>query len=287
MIITFPEYVLNKDIDNVYHNPDSIEAKLYSDSEKFIAYITQNISENISNNFIYKIGKLINSLSDKFDLFSIMDKKSKINELIQEWYGQEITKSEIQQSNNYTENQKIDIIRIIDKSQLKVIKLIKNIDKNFDIALLEKYKEFNKEIKKIYHQVFWDILVTELTNNKYDMFMSLLIEIRNNLDIISPKMKKEYDEYIDIDFIQQKIKYNVMDTDDFISLFTYIVDKIILLQAPIKNKITLERWNIILDKSKSDDFVLFLANGIKFIIENIKDIEEDIMNYIMMLEINK
>ena len=144
---------------------------------------------------------------------------------------------------------------------------------------------------------YFDNLEKDIIDCKYIVLQNVLNEIKDNLIMLYKQSKKELDEYFDIEFIIQKLNNNVFPFEDFISLIDYIIDMIILLQAPIRNKDTLEKWNTLkvlstndidsieLDKSESEiykmEYGIIYANtatkAIKIILDEIVIIKNDIL----------
>ena len=142
---------------------------------------------------------------------------------------------------------------------------------------------------------YFDNLEKDIIDCKYIVLQNVLNEIKDNLIMLYKQSKKELDEYFDIEFIIQKLNNNVFPFEDFISLIDYIIDMIILLQAPIRNKDTLEKWNTLkvlstndIDSLESDsesykmEYGIIYANtatkAIKIILDEIVCIKNYIMN---------
>ena len=266
MITTFPEYVLT--------NNDLSSKNVYNSALELVNYTKNNNSYKP-----FTIINLINKFVNLFDEFICLDKKRKINELIQKWYSEQIAKEEINKSIKYNIQQKINVIKIINKTENKIKKYILNLDKNFDLDLLDKYKELYDNIAQTTKQAYWDILIIELNNQKYDMLTNLINEIKTNFIFIAPKYKSEFDELFNI---------TIDESLDFINLANICIDKIIFLQAPIKNTDTINKWEYFKKKfNESDNLPLCIANGTKFIIEQINEIKSDIIEFVIMTHLSQ
>ena len=78
------------------------------------------------------------------------------------------------------------------------------------------------------YEIFWDNIFEEmLLENKYSMLVDILQELHDlTLDLVPSRkdIHKEFDEYIDIEFIKQKLENKVFSHTDFNGLFSYWID---------------------------------------------------------------
>lgn len=93
--------------------------------------------------------------------------------------------------------------------------------------------------EKIVRQAYWDIILNEISQKKYDTLLSLIQELKTLTISLIPNRtdlhKNVFDEYIDISFIKQKFEYNVFGQDDFIGLVTFWLEWIKQLGQPIND----------------------------------------------------
>lgn len=261
MISAFPHYVLNDKI--------SESKNVFSIANDLVILLSTNDIQT------FKFCNLFKRFCKSFDSFLILDKKAQINELIQKWYDDEIAKEEIMKSIKYNAQQKIQVLKTIDTGQNKIKKYITNMDKSFDLDLLVKYKELYDGIAKNTKQAYWDMLVTELDNKNFTMLTDLLNEIKINLIQIAPKYESEFEQLFNV---------TIDENFDFLYFANLIIEKIIFLQAPIKNEDTNHKWNILKIKfNENNNLSLAIANGVKFIIEQLFDIKSDIYELMIVI----
>jgi hypothetical protein len=91
--------------------------------------------------------------------------------------------------------------------------------------------------------------------------MNLLEKIKYMIYNLSPSTNKiiikiELDEFIDIEFINQKLKYNVMSKTDIMNLFYYIWEKITFLQASVRDIDSIASWKDIQNDFQNNDLSL-------------------------------
>jgi hypothetical protein len=277
MTMSFPE--------NILGDIDSTTKKMVHDTTKELyEFLNKTLIGNISFS-IDKFKEVIDKYSVRFDDFITQDKKIKVMELINKWYDDEITKGEVIQSPKYSSEQKNAVVKHLNRSQDTTINFIKRFDCKFNILYLNEYKKVLDKAHNMANSIFWNLLTAELIDSKYDMYFTLLEEIKNDLLILTPASRVEFNEFIDIEFIKQKVQHHVMNNGDFIALYTYIVDKIIELQSPIKNDYTKSCWEIIMakiqDNSQEHLFEIAMANSVKFILDILKDTKDDCYEFYM------
>lgn len=74
------------------------------------------------------------------------------------------------------------------------------------------------------YEVFWDDVFEEMiVENKYETLVSLLRALYD-ISLRLKKDDKEFHEYVDIDFIRQKLEHKVFSHNDFNNLFAYWID---------------------------------------------------------------
>ena len=85
----------------------------------------------------------------------------------------------------------------------------------------------------------------------------------------------------DVNFIIQMIENKAFSPENLLSYSNYLVDIIVNLEAPIRNESTKNEWNKIIIKfkaSKLEEFNKNITIILKFILNRINDINNDIFN---------
>jgi len=278
MISSHPEHVLSVNIAFIEKHPKSYENILYRLSVEITEIFNDILCYNLINEDVIK--NIFGEYNVMFDLFIILDKKKKIDELIKEWYENELTIDKINKSNRYSDEQKIDVLFYLNEHKNKIKKFIKIFDNKFDFNYLNIYKKIYDNINDTCRSIFWDTLTENLIDKNYEFFYLMLSEIKNNLKCLD-KNNVDYDEYIDIDKIKQEIENNVTINDELLRMCNYVVERIVFLQAPIRNEYTINSWNILCNKMSEEKdnpycFQLSIANCMKFISISINEIFDDI-----------
>jgi hypothetical protein len=279
LIYYFPQFIIS------YSN------NLTEDLQYLSYVLIQNI-ENINNIKIYKFVISMNQYINCFNEFINYDKQYKIKELIDKWIDLEKTIKLVENNDRYED--KDDIIIHLKEEQVRTIKYIKIIDNNFDTNILSQIYNITINVENTMSKCYFDNLEKDIIDCKYIVLQNVLTEIKDNLIMLYKQSKKELDEYFDIEFIIQKLNNKVFPIEDFISLVDYIIDIIVLLQAPIRNKDTLNKWNTLkilstndIDSIESDsetykmEYGIIYANtatkAIKIVLDEIVIIKNDII----------
>jgi|SRR3972149_8843546 len=87
-------------------------------------------------------------------------------------------------------------------------------------------------VEKTIKKAYWDLIFQELKENNYSTIISNISELKSMLINLIPNRKdlhKQFDEYIDIEFLKQKFEYKLFDSKEFINLFNYIMEWLIKL----------------------------------------------------------
>ena len=271
----FPEFITTED--------NIISVDIINFSKNIIEML-----DNISYNNIHKFVKLINQYVNCFNQFIIYDKSIKIKELIDKWVDLEKTKRLIIIDERYED--KTDIIINMEKEQNKTIKYIKIIDNEFDTNILNNIYKMNMMIEETMVKCYFDNLEKDIISNQYTMLKNILIEIKDNIIMLHKQSEKELDEYMDVDFIIQKINNNVFPIEDFISLADYCIMWIKFLQAPVRTNNMINKWekiksnvdiNNIVPEEYGKVYACIATKTIHFILDEIIVIKNDIINYII------
>ena len=293
----FPEFALMKSPSELENEKGSIYYDIYSLSRKLIgAWGTILISPDKSyqqTEALRKFVKCLNMYSNCFAMFMHHDKISKVQEGIQRWYQVEKEKELIQKNSLLSENDKNASIKGFEDTQISLINIILKSDKNFKKEQLEKYKILMNRIENNMEKGFWDVLKSELHNNKYDFFLKLLKEVRDEILLLFPgdkenKFRKDIDEKFgesfDMEFIKQMADHNAYSCSQFIALSSFLIETLKELQAPIRTLPMMEEWNRILDNPNGDpvEFENKGVNIIKFLLDEVQLVKDNIFSMQIM-----
>jgi hypothetical protein len=194
--------------------------------------------------------EIVNKFCKRLNLFNeefIKWKKQDLFKVIEE-YAKMFWTLEMQKRNKeITDEQK----KIIIENQQKIKKLVEQIGGKEGIEQFEKYSpvmfdesDIKDQVKSTFKKAYWDKLVEDLDNKKYDSILLILKEIRARIALLVPNridIHQKLGEYIDIEFIKQMLNHNVIDSKFIYNLVHYIIDKIKEMESPIYNKDT-EKW---------------------------------------------
>jgi hypothetical protein len=270
IIVAFPHVVFNN-INN------EIDKKLYSYAAEMINCFLE-FKENNLKLLDTKIFKFITY----FDFWEKVDAKYISDNISESLYMINNLKKDVNKVENKYKKEKVEIvnqeINKIENNILNQCKLIFN-NKN-----LKNYKDIE--------DIFWEKYKCDLENNppNHELTIFLIKEIISILKEITPnKYKeiyfKEYDEYLDFDFLKQKIKFEAFDSEQIKLLLIYIIEKIKEFQAAEDDIDTL-KWEKDLKKIIKEGYLYsnFLPLVLRKILEkfskikNIKLLFSDIIN---------
>ena len=275
LISYFPEFILSSD--------QGIDRDIY--------ILAKDLCESfmVASNNLPKFVRSVNNFSNAFGLFIEQDRLKQINHLIWRWNDLDRTKSGVVSSSKYATSQKADVIEHLNSQQEKVIRLIKGFDKDFNINILKEFSSLYDRMTQGMEKCYWDMLEQDIMQRENKILARSLEEIKLELISLHRKSKNDLDEYFDVDFIIQKLDNNVLYFDDFMALADYIIEKIVFLQAPIRNDGTREKWKIVRQESYNkingvtqEEYAKIYAKcateAIKFILREIQCIKNDILN---------
>jgi hypothetical protein len=280
-----------------YYYPEFVTTEnniINDDIIKFSKNLINLFNDILHNNILLycdtvrKFVKSLNQYINCFNQFMIQDKQIKTKELIDKWIDLEKTKNLIYKNDKYED--KANVILCMEEEQNKTIKYIKIIDNNFDTDILNHIYKLNITIEETMVLCYFDNLKKDIISNEYKILKNVLTEIKDNIIMLYKKSEKELDEYMDVDFIIQKINNNVFPIEDFISIADYCISWIKILQAPIKTENTMKKWDIIktsvdIDNINMEEYGKVYANiatsTIHFILDELVDIKNDIISMII------
>jgi hypothetical protein len=145
-------------------------------------------------------------------------------------------------------------------------------DKNQSEESPDPLKHVKNQISEQFKKAFNDLLVENLKSDtpNVEWLKKLYTELRDRICGLTPRrhdLIKEIHETMDVDFFGQLVENTVFDNKSLYGLVDYIFTKIKQLEAPIKNKITDQKFNEILEVANKDDasmatiIPVFLANA--------------------------
>lgn len=91
------------------------------------------------------------------------------------------------------------------------------------VTMMTKKKQ--NVITNIMEIAYWDMIEKDICEQKYDVILCNIIELKQNLEEILPKNYKKDDinEHIDIKYIKQRIETNTFDIEYLLGLFNWII----------------------------------------------------------------
>ena len=128
------------------------------------------------------------------------------------------------------------------------------------------------QISEQFKKAFNDLLVENLKsdNPNIEWLKRLYMELRDRICGLTPRRQdliKEIHETMDVDFFCQLVENKVFDNNSLYGLVNYIFTKIKQLEAPVKNKITDQKYNEIIETANMENasmatiIPVFLANA--------------------------
>ncbi len=285
-ILIFPEFTLS-DVDNVH-----IKSDLIVKSSKVINCLNNLLNIKKINNYqIHNFVQVLNNYGCSFKIFMSIDKIIKVTDLMIRWYDLDKTISFMSHDTMNQDNK--ESIEYLEKQKIIIQGFIKLTDPGFDINLLKEYKDISQRIDKTIQQCYWDLLEEDIYSEKNIILHKSLEEIKNQLIILDKKSKKELDEFFDLEYIIQKINNHVFSYHDLIELSNYIVEKIMELEAPVRNIKTKESWDVLKNKLNIEVKSIqsnksFMSKAvvvcIRFILQKIYEIFNDIIHLKIMMD---
>jgi hypothetical protein len=282
IIYGFPEFSLSikkNDID--VQKKNDINYDIYKLSEEFIINIKKFLENSYDTEILRKFIKSINMYSNCFMMWINNDKINKINELYYEWHAIQETINDIKESDKYDDDQQKNTIKTLNDSQNNLIKFIKKINPNFDIKYLKIFSSLSFQLKQNFEKSYWDLLKIDLEKKELSSLKKILIDIQNNIISLRKKNSKfidDFKEQYDIELIIQIIENNLFCKEYLLNYSEFIINNIINMQAPIRNKNTIDEWTIIKNNIEIMDMNDTVPIVLKFILNNINDIKKDILN---------
>lgn len=283
IIYGYPEIILSsKKEDIINKKVDQYDYDIYILSKNLFDRLN-NLIENRNKTNLRKFVKSINMYSNCFLIWQNKDKLKKVRSLVTEWTSIQETIDTVSESSNYSDEQKEKTLTELKKSQENIFNMIKRFKININENYLKNFSNICKQIKTTYEKSYWDVLENELNKENYDFLKKILIEIQDNILKLrkNNNFKVDFKENYDVNFIIQMIENKAFSPENLLSYSNYLVDIIINLEAPIRNESTKNEWNKIIinfKASKLEEFNKNITIILKFILNRINDINNDIFN---------
>jgi hypothetical protein len=270
IIVAFPHVVLN----NIN---EEIDKNLYSKASDVINSFLEFNFENKDN-----LKKYIFEFIKYFDFWKKVDAKYIGDNMSESLYMLNNLKTDL---NKIKDEEKKEEHKILNQEINKIEKTVKEqCKKILNTKNLNSYQDVE--------DIFWNKYKLDLEQEppNHELTKYLIKEIIDILKEITPNKFKEeyfreYNEYLDIDFLNQKINFSAFDSEQIKLLLLYIVKKIKEFQAPEDDNNTLE-WEKDLIKTIQEGYLFseMLPSVLRIIFEkfnkikNIKLLFSDIIN---------
>jgi hypothetical protein len=279
----YPEFILGN---------SSYDADVYKLSCKMLDCLMELMATKpVTKAMMTKFNKSLSMYTNAFNLHLYVDKCRKIDELAKQWYDLEKTKSEVTTSKSYDEKDKAEVLTRLENSSNKIVQMFYVIDKNFNKEYLANYKKLADKLHDSIVNSYWDVLCEQLNNNQFDMLFKLVGEIRDQLIMLranNPKYKEDLCEYLDLEFIKDKIENKLMTPVEFLKYGDYMVSKVAEITAASKEKLLLDQWKEIKNAAyagKITKFDQLVSIVLKFVLDSIQSIKDDIYGFALMKDL--
>jgi hypothetical protein len=274
--------ILNcKSILEDYINKDTI----LNSSKELIEQITI-LNNKFDINFdIIKFNKIFINYYDTFIIFKEYDKIQKLNYFIREWKNLEETSILIKSSDKYSEEQKIEVLKIMEINKKNVEKHIKIFTSNYDFNLLKRLIENTHKINKRIIDTYKTILFTELNSNNYDIFINILNEIKKFLLLFNPLKNTEYSEKIDPIFYMNLIQSDSIKIEDLYFFGDYLIKEILKLGSIELENVKLKEWNSTKTLNEKESIKKNISIMLIFVMNIIEEIKLEINDYKLLLDL--
>lgn len=332
---SYDMYVLAKNVINLLDNliknkSDEGFRKLvvgmnkYSNCMQIYIHYDKMKQVSIGRNQWLSNEKVLDDIYDKYKEFVIKIKSYYSNDLLDELeikYDTEKHNSLIKhlKDNNmvglfgkkgFTEEQKSVVKHLDEYSRLindknmrqsNIIKQIKMYDKHFNVKDLEFLKATDDKLRVNIEKSYWDLFKDELQNKKYDMFCSMLEEIKSDLKkmmpvkyvkhdnnimkkVKDPKYIDKLDNLLDVELIKQQLLNSAYSSEELLGLSKYIIEEIKLRHSFEETSKIDENLTTLMNNLSGDinDTILRIM---RFIMHNLRELKEYIVNVQTMMNL--
>ena len=279
--ILLSSYLLKYYPDTIFTNIDLIVKKQLTELAKVLVFIIEHsllsskLYKSVSLNFFLFV---FNSYVINYKIILEADKQNLIIELYREYANISITKQYVVSGTKYDKIQIANILQTLDSHAKNIKEHVKLLDKNYNLQKFDEAFILEENKKYEYNNNFWISLAEQVDIHNFENVLNLLEKIKNIIYDMTPESKKhqiknELSEYIDIEFIKQKIHHNVMSRSDIMNLCFYLWTKIEYLQASVRDTDTMIQW-----KKTEELFIseMSLGNILSIFFKNLFKIIDDI-----------
>lgn len=215
-----------------------------------------------------RFGTMFNAFCAQYNMLQGQDKVNLINEPYRHYANVKTTKKYVEECSKYPDDQKADIIKVLDEELQKAYRCALMLDKNFDIKKFDEIESLEDKIRSGFNDKYWEKVSEDLKNENYEELMKLLSKLKNIVLDLHPeeevirntaktvptsreKMKREFEEWVDNDFIKQRLENRVMDDESIINLCTYLMNVVKGLQASVRDEELADMWSYMIEKFKT------------------------------------
>ena len=217
-------------------------------SDEYILKLSQNVISILKTNNIKEIWIILREFKHYFKKWSLMDMDRTIERLIISYYYRSEHIDKIKSGELVDINQQNQMIQELEIQRNDILKSIKLIDMTFDIKYLKtNYVEIYNSIQKSWTNIkinlsnnmkkaYYDIICKDIENGNLSSCFNLIKEIGDRLEVICPIKQKEL---FKIKFSEDNLN-NLLTVPEFttqlIKFIGFIVDFILLMDAPINDQ---------------------------------------------------
>ena len=212
--------------------------------DDYILYLANKISYSFINLNINLLCSELSHFQLYFTQWTTFDKNRMIERMIISFYYRNQHINKIKNLENTPQN--IDLINELQNQSNEILTSIKLIDKNFDINYLKAnyvtifnsiynaWNDININLSITMKKVFYDMLCNDILSGNMLSIFKLIKDIEKRLTILMPKNISIKNKFND-DYIIQLLDNNNNFTPELTQFIIFIIDTIILLDAPIND----------------------------------------------------
>ena len=288
MILAYPEFIIDLKFNEIDETKRDYKTDLYILTKELLFTLNSIITDlennnKVENETLRTFNKRMNLYINCFDYFLLINKQEKVNSYIKEWCSLEKSVQLISLSEHYNDNEKEKSIDIINKSKQILEKYMNKFNIDISYNVLKENVNFNIKFENEFKKDYENNLKLELDNKNYDSLRNILLETKDFIKKFTKISEEELNEHIDIDFIIQVIKFEVISHIDIINFGVRVINDICLAGSYFLNQKQLNRWrstNIIQDTNILISKLLILC------LESINEIYEEIIAYKEFISLN-
>jgi len=290
VIIAFPEYILDLDYFIIKKEEtraiNNYKIDLYIFAEELHTLLI--LLENPNKEILRKFNKHMNLFINALDYYLVVNKKEKVISYIKQWIELEKSQQKINKSTNYTDSEKDNHKYII-----KLNKELLETHINFFTKLTDNF--FNKMVESATHQILIEdklkealeqVLLDNINSNNFSNITDILVQIKNFILRFTNITEETINEEIDIDYIVQLVKHDVLTINDIEYFGQNILNNICSAGSIFLNNNQLEEWKNIVNKNR-DNHKIIMCKLLRLCLETINLIIDEINCFEEYLIINK